>query len=544
MSYMNLITNSWILVRRKSGNRELVTPWSITDAHDSDPIVALDTARADFKGALAQFLIGLLQTAAAPDRGKGIDWNRWLEEPPTPDTLKELLMPYRDSFNLDGDGPRFLQDFTALGDEAKPIASLLIEIPGANALRNNTDHFIKRGGINGICPACAAAALFTLQTNAPSGGVGHRTSLRGGGPLTTLVVLDPKGEQLEATLWRDLWLNVLPQAQAEQLTGNSAFADPPATFPWLAPTRTSDKEGEDTYPEDAHPLQMYWGMPRRIRLELDDLQEGECDICAAQDMPLVTHYVTKNYGVNYSGAWEHPLSPHYIDDKSGMPMPSHAQPGGFSYRQWSSWVTPGNGRKPAQVVGYFHKERKIREAQLRIWAFGYDMDNMKARAWYETTVPLYLLPEDEGRERFIRQVDNLIEAATQTAYYVQGAIKEAWFKRPGDARGDTTFLRQAFFDRTEAEFYSLLRESREAALHGDEERSLRERWLQCLRREAERLFVERAESGAMDEGELARIARAHTGLLKKLRGNKLYEILDLPKPKKEKGKVKETADEI
>ncbi|WP_275100243.1 type I-E CRISPR-associated protein Cse1/CasA [Sedimenticola hydrogenitrophicus] len=544
MSYINLITDPWIPVRRKSGARELIAPWAITDGHDSNPIIALDAARADFKGALAQFLIGLLQTAAAPEPDKGIDWNHWLEEPPAPETLKTLFMPHAESFELGGEGPRFLQDYTPLSDEPKPIAALFIEIPGANALRNNTDHFIKRGGINGICPACATAALLTLQTNAPSGGVGHRTSLRGGGPLTTLVVLDPKGEQLEATLWRDLWLNVLPQAQVEQLTGNRSLARSAAIFPWLAPTRTSEKDGIETLPDDAHPLQMYWGMPRRIRLELDDLRKGVCDICATPDVPLVTRYVTKNYGVNYSSAWEHPLSPHYIDEKSGMPMPSHAQPGGFSYRQWSSWVVPGNGRKPAQVVAYFSRERNaLKDVQLRTWAFGYDMDNMKARAWYETTVPLYLLPEGEGRERFIRQVDNLIGAATQTAYYVQGAVKEAWFKRPGDARGDTTFLRQEFFDRTEAEFYSLLRDSHEAALHGGEEVSLRERWLQRLRREAERLFGERAESGALDVGELARIARAHTSLLKKLRGNKLYEILDLPKPKKEKKKVKETADE-
>lgn len=543
MSYINLITNPWIPVRRKNGAHELIAPWAITDGHDRNPIIALDTTRADFKGALVQFLVGLLQTAATPGRSKEIDWNRWLEAPPSPEELRTLFMPHADAFELGGDGPRFLQDFDPLSDEAKPIAALFIEIPGANALRNNTDHFIKRGGINGLCPSCAATALFTLQANAPSGGVGHRTSLRGGGPLTTLVVLDPKGEQLEATLWRNLWLNVLPQTQAEQLTGNSSLTEKAAIFPWLAPTHTSEKGGVETLPVDAHPLQMYWGMPRRIRLDLDDMREGECDICAAQAVPLVTRYVTKNYGINYSGAWEHPLSPHYIDDKSGMPMPSHAQPGGFSYRLWSGWVTPSNGRKPAQVVAYFHKERKLREAQLRIWAFGYDMDNMKARAWYETTIPLYLLPEGEGRERFIKQVDNLIEAATQAAYYTQGAVKEAWFKRPSDARGDTTFLRQEFFDRTEAEFYGLLRESHEAALRNGKDLSLRERWLQRLRHEAERLFIERAESGALNEGELARIARAHTGLLKKLRGNKLYEILNLPKPKKEKGKMKETVDE-
>ncbi|BAZ95177.1 CRISPR-associated protein, Cse1 [Thiohalobacter thiocyanaticus] len=540
---MNLINDQWLPVRRRSGRRERIAPWELTDGHDSDPVTALDAARPDFQGALAQFLIGLLQTAAAPDAQRGIDWDEWLEAPPSPQQLQELVGPYVDYFELGGEGPRFLQDFDELDDDPKPIASLLIEIPGANTLRNNTDHFIKRGGVNHICPACAAAALFTLQTSAPGGGAGHRTSLRGGGPLTTLVVLDPKGEKVAATLWRDLWLNILPQSHICQLTGNSERAEPAAIFPWLAPTRISGKGGEDTLPEHAHPLQMYWGMPRRIRLELEAPVEGECDICSTASETLLSRYVTKNYGINYSGAWEHPLTPHYIDEKSGMPMPNHAQPGGFSFRHWSGWITPGEARKPAQVVSYFHEHRRMDNAQLRLWSSGYDMDNMKARAWYETTVPLYLLPEGEGRRRFIRQVDNLIDAATQAAYYTRSAVKEAWFSRPGDAKGDTSFIRHEFMVRTEEAFYTLLRESHEVALNGGDEVPLRERWLQRLRSEAERLFEERAESGALDEGELARIARAHIDLRKRLKGNKLYELLGLSKPKKVKTMgVKETAN--
>ena len=538
MVSLNLIDEPWIPVKRKLGGRELIAPWSLTDRHDVDPIVALDTTRADFNCALAQFLIGLLQTAAAPDSAEGGDWGAWLTEPPEPERLRELFTPYASYFELGGDGPRFLQDREPLTDEPKPVSALLIEIPGANTLKQNADHFIKRGGIHGLCPACAATALFTLQTNAPSGGAGHRTSLRGGGPLTTLVMLDPKAEELEATLWRDLWLNVLPQEVVQQLTGNAKLTKPEAIFPWLAATRISSKGEPDTLPEHAHPLQMYWGMPRRIRLELEDLAEGECDICSAQGVPLVTHYVTKNYGVNYSGAWEHPLSPHYIDDKTGAPMPSHAQPGGFSYRHWSTWVVRSDTRLPARVVSYFN-EGKLADSQLRIWAFGYDMDNMKARAWYETTVPLYLMPLGEQRERFIKQVNNLIEAGIQVAGYVQGAIKDAWFRRPGDTRGDTSFLREAFFDRTEAAFYGLLRESHETVTSGKESVALREQWLGTLRKEGEALFEERAENGALDEGDLARIARAHNDLRKKLWGNKLYTLLELVKAKKEQGKEKE-----
>ncbi|MCU7864705.1 MAG: type I-E CRISPR-associated protein Cse1/CasA [Candidatus Thiodiazotropha sp. (ex Lucinoma borealis)] len=537
---MNLNKETWIPIRRKSGHQEKIAPWLLTDLHKTDPIVALDTPRADFNGALAQFLIGLLQTAAAPGESTQIDWLQWLSEPPAPERLSALFAPYAEYFELGGEGPRFLQDFEPLSDTPKPIAALLIETPGANTLKQNADHFIKRGGVDGLCPACAATALFTLQTNAPSGGAGHRTSLRGGGPLSTLVILDPKAEELEATLWRDLWLNVLPQDRVRQLTGNLKLTEPQAIFPWLGPARTSAKGEQDTLPEHAHPLQMYWGMPRRIRLDLENTIEGECDICASKSMTLITQFVTKNYGVNYSGAWEHPLSPHYLDEKTGAPMPSHAQPGGFSYRHWSAWVAKSDARMPARVVTHFDAG-KLSDSQLRVWAFGYDMDNMKARAWYETTVPLYLMPSGSQRVRFIRQVDNLIDAAVQTAIYLQGAVKEAWFRRPGDVRGDTRFLREAFFDRTEGDFYALLREIHKTATEEVDDTALRERWLGVLRKQAETLFQARAESGPQNEGDLARIARAHNDLRKRLWGNKLYTLLDLKKPKKQTEKDKGVA---
>ncbi|MDE9520027.1 type I-E CRISPR-associated protein Cse1/CasA, partial [Xenorhabdus bovienii] len=85
------------------------------------------------------------------------------------------------------------------------ISGLLIEAPGANTLKLNTDHFIKRGQCEVVSPEMAAIALFTLQINAPAGGVGHRVGLRGGGPLTILV----QPQTLDTPLWHKLWLNIV-----------------------------------------------------------------------------------------------------------------------------------------------------------------------------------------------------------------------------------------------------------------------------------------------------------------------------------------------
>jgi CRISPR system Cascade subunit CasA len=111
-------------------------------------------------------------------------------EPPTALVLSEWFAPLAPAFELDAEGARFMQDFSLTAEEgvSNEIGTLLIETPGENALKNNSDHFIKRGRISAMCPHCAATALLTLQINAPAGGVGNRTGLRGGGPLTTLVV--------------------------------------------------------------------------------------------------------------------------------------------------------------------------------------------------------------------------------------------------------------------------------------------------------------------------------------------------------------------
>ena len=528
---MNLITDPWIPVRLADGTRTIIRPAEI--AIQDNPPVALDALRADFNGALAQFLIGLLQTAFAPRDDD--EWIDRLENPPSVETLDQAFNAHVDAFALDGDGPRFMQDLEKFEQERnggrKPaensIANLLIDTPGDQTLRNNADHFIKRDRIKALCPACAAAALFTLQINAPSGGAGHRTSLRGGGPLTTLVVLDPEGSELPDTLWHNLWLNVLPRTV--RLTGNPGLTGPEHIFPWLAPTRTSDPKagGVDTTPEDVHPLQMYWAMPRRIRLDFEHASDGACDLCGAEGR-LVQRYWTLNYGINYVGAWRHPLTP-YQERESSDPLPLHPQPGGIGYRHWLGLVyaTPDDKERivPALVVDTFLRDSEGM-GQARIWAFGYDMDNMKPRCWYEAILPLYRVPE-QIRTRFALRVGEMIQGADAVTRMLRTAVKEAWFKRPGDVRGDTGFLADGFYQHTEADFYACLPRLIES-IPEDRDRSVLAEWHQTLKRAALSLFDEWTASGDLAFGDPARVARARDKLRKQLEGRRLRQILSLP----------------
>ena len=523
---MNLLDNPWLPVRREHSGTTMIVPWQITDRIDTDPIVALDTPRADFNGSLVQFLIGFVQTVFAPESES--QWSKLYENPPEPQQLKAAADAYGDAFNLDGDGPRFLQDFDPLEDDAKCIGGLLIEEPGGNTLKENRDLFIKRGQYNHLGLPAAIAALITLQTNAPSGGVGHRTSVRGGGPLTTLLVPDPLRDSLPINLWRLVWLNVLSQSELLAMSGDPAKDKPADIFPWLAPTRTSEaKVGKETTPIDAHPYQMYWGMPRRIRLELGELEVDECPL-AREQAPQVCSYRTHNYGVNYTGPWRHPLSP-YSRNKDGDYLPLHPQPGGIGYRHWLGLVLgERDGIEPAQAVVNSHASRARRRRPTRLWAFGYDMDNMKARAWYESIMPLYHI-EDAMHAAFVDDVKGMIIAATEIASNLRGQLKKAWFKPKHKVKGDLSFVVEAFWHQTEPDFYEHLGQVRERLEKGEPAQDVRESWFHTLRAESVVLFDQWTVAGTMEDEDPKRIAVARNELHKFNYKKTILQALRIPK---------------
>lgn len=423
----NLIREKWIPVRRRDGTRERIAPWEITTDWETNPIVALDAPRPDFNGALIQFLIGLVQTTAAPK--DDLEWEDRFYEPMSPELLRGLFATVAHAFELGGDGPRFMQDIDSLGGRERPIEHLLIDAPGVNTVENNRDHFVKRRSVEMLCPSCGATALFALQTDAPGEGAGHRTSLRGAGPLTTLVL---PGSMDSSTLWQMIWLNVLEEGVFLRTCGNASKTADSDRFPWLAHTRSSEKNGGcETTPEDIHPTQMFWGMPRRIRLEFDKREDGACDICGGISSIVIRWYRAKNYGVNYSGPWLHPLSPHIRKD--GVPEPVHARPGGVSYRHWLGLVQEDRnlGKEPARVIHHFRENRQRDRQQFRIWAFGYDIPKgqAKARCWYESAMPLTAVPS-AIQPVYENAIANLVMGAVKICENTRIAVKRAWHGKP------------------------------------------------------------------------------------------------------------------
>jgi CRISPR system Cascade subunit CasA len=540
---MNLLDEAWIPVRRSNGEQDWITPLQITEP----TIVALDARRPDFNGALIQFLIGLVQTTTPMD--SEIEWKQWNEKPPTAEQLKQWFEPVREAFVFDGDGARFMQDFGLRTKDVSEkdfnsISSLLIEAPGENTLKENKDHFIKRNSVNALCLGCAATALFTLQTNAPSGGAGHNTSIRGGGPLTTLLVAGNAH-----TLWQTIWLNIKKRSDFLAANGDATKTELEYSFPWVKAMNVLQLEGGQLTPIQVHPAHNYWGTPRRIRLDLEHISSGECDCCSRHSDVLVDRYITKAKGFDYKGGWSHPLSPYY-ENKPGEMLPLHPQPGGIGYKHWLAWSLGLQGNKknvqPASIVSYVLEAQRLKGKQCRLYAFGYDMDNMKARCWYESTLPLYSLSEKNKDELHAvqREIQRWLEAVDLAAFYLRGAVKSSWFGDGVDARGDYSFIDASFWSQTENGFYQLLRSLIEQARDEDIVAiSLREQWRDLLIKTAIRLFdADLVGAAPIAQQNPRRTAEAYNRLCASLRGDKLKESLKLLTAKTEKKTKKSKQD--
>ena len=490
---LNLITDPWIPAVRGDNERVVLRPWQIA----CTGITRLDWPRADLDLACLELLVGLLYLADPP-RHDG-DW-RERYDTPDPDRLRAALEPFAPHFELSGDGPRFLQDLEHFEDGAKrtdvnPPDMLLIDSAGESTRKNNADLMVKRNRYPALSLPLAAMALYALQAFAPAGGSGNRTSMRGGGPMVTLIQPLDGGAH---ALWRLIWANV-PVAVGAPLPATRAGE----ALPWLRATRTS-KNGETVTPAMSHPGEgeAFFGMPRRLRL----LFEGD----------TMTGVVQKKHGTHYA-LWQHPLSPYYREKPGAAFLPVHPKPGRVSYRNWLG-LAFGQGsetRRVAASVFRFHSMSNPPPAELLVG--GWAMSNMKPMDFDLNAYPTF--PLNETAEL---RVGPLVEAANAAAGAMMRALKAAMGMKGHAAEA----IREAFFARTEPDFVDATKAIVEA--HGPQ---IEEGWLNTLRRSALALFDQQALPALMDRGaaDIEATVNARRNLLSAFaRPTGVRKVLDLP----------------
>ncbi|MBB4210854.1 CRISPR system Cascade subunit CasA [Rhodothalassium salexigens DSM 2132] len=549
----SLLDHPWIPVRRANGWTGLVRPDQLTDFLEQceSPIVALAAPRPDVNGALLEFLIGLVSTTCPPDGDD--DWEPGWIAPPPPETLRAAFARHAQAFVLDGDGPRFLQDQEPLQGGETPVAALLIDAPGQQTQERNTDMFVRRGAVKTLSRPAAAWALLTLQTYAPSGGAGHMTSLRGGGPLTT-VVSPPENDPGTATLWHLVWLNVESRTACDQRRTTDAPTDPAAVYPWLGATRVSGKQGARTAQSHADPRHVWFGMPRRIRLTFRPAEPSEtCDLTGATDAIMVSGYVTRPYGFQYGeGGFQHPLTPHYRPKPNADWLPVHGGRQGIGYRDWLALTSneTDTARQPAACV----TAARDRLADLGIYdgvrlrAFGYDMNKKKACGWVEAEMPLLLGRDDDARDRIDDAARSMVAGANLIAAATADAVEKGLFAKSKNARGDFSALDARVWRQTEPAFFKALGEAADPkSADTAPSHAIRTRFLAVLRETACAVFDEAVPVEGLELTDFRRIVNARRWLTGHFvsatkTGKKVHEALGLPvappgKPKTRKTKT-------
>lgn len=503
---LNLLTDPWLPVVRAKTGAVLIRPAEIVSALADDPVLNPNWPRADLNIATYEFLIGLIFAAMPAESKRG--WLQRWEKPPTNAELDAALAPFAAAFNLDGEGPRFLQDIDDLPGDPNPCDALFIDSAGDSTRKKNADLMVKRDRYQVLSRPAAAMALYTLQAMAPAGGAGNRTSMRGGGPLITLVRPPSASGFSQPNLWQTIWANTPLQDEDEALTEK-----PERAFPWLKKTRTSEKDS--TYPEHGHPVQQFFGMPRRIRLVFErNSNRRTCDLTDMVDDVIVTGFVQRPWGVNYAG-WEHPLTPYYRTKPGEPPLPRHPSVGRFGYRQWID-VAIGKGdglRMPAAAVEAYIRDRAVNIQGPdnlnipRLLVAGWAMDNMKPLDFIEDEQQLHIAATPaRGRE-----IDNLArqmaEAADVAVRDTVWNVRRALFSEQATVDAEKTALdaiRESFYDATEDDFHEILARAAAPDPVGDDELrkigddELRKRWLDILRRRALMQFEAATSSSYSD----------------------------------------------
>lgn len=503
----NLIKDRWIPVRTADGGLRVIRPDQIGEVGVVQPA----WERPDLNLACYEFLVGLVYLAGPPLNTA--DWNK--RKSADAEKLRAQFSELELAFELNGGHYRFLQDTEDLVCEANPVDMLFIDSAGASTVKKCSDLFVKYQRYKELSLPLAAMALYAFQSQAPAGGAGNRTSMRGGGPLITLV--EP-AEKSKTPLWDVVWANVPDGVSIKKNELHSAL-------PWMRPTVTS-KKGETVHPSTQFPIpaEAFFGMPRRLRLDFSD--DGQ---------PTVTGVRQRPSGTNY-GLWKHPLSPYYSQKPGAELLPAHPRPGASTYRNWEG-VSLSRSEGLRQVADCVSTWRKRSNAASNLIVGGWSMDKMTPRDFQFSRQPLF--PFDDEAEDF---AIDLVEAANAFSLALAGAIQTATNTNEMGA-SQVEVCRDEFYSRTQEQFEGFV--GRVAA--GDKQEKIAQQWCKQTRAVALKIFETLIMPGLYRRSieDVEKIVEAHGRLRAAFEGygpktgKAAFEILclPLPKPRKKKERV-------
>ena len=468
---------------------------------------------------------------------------------PEPEILQACFEKVVFAFDLDNPGgAAFMQEHPDTNNHIEdfesaewlPIEDLIGGALSDNTRKGNKDLFVKSQQIRIISPYWAALALFNMQITGVLAWGQHRLGLRGNAPLTTLIMPDAKKQSL---LWQKLWLNVIYQEDIDLMPGDTEKQAFPNIFPWLTKTRVSPKK-EPTSPSDAHPLQHYWPMPRRIKLKFETI-DSVCDLTGMIISKGVSHYQRVTDGVYYTNGWVHPLTPYHRAAKDQFPKPVEGKLAGEGFRQWvalnyDEYVDAENKKMRwgrALAVKHFYEEKPSINLTTQLWCFGYDATNANVKCWYESTMPTFNL-SPENIDALKSHVSEVLQIAYQLSDELIFSLIRAWFRPQTDGSGKQSWnhikssinkaghlsayksIDNDYWSQLESPFSLLINQIINYGQETGQPLHIYGKWLKAIQSHCLKYFDQNALNEAIEEMDMKRVIEAKNYLLGAIYPNK------------------------
>lgn len=285
---MNLLYDPWIPVRADGGTGDFCQiTYEELLCQKSNWEISLP--RDDLEMACFQLLICLTQVLFLPSDYKML--RRQINDRLSHEEFSAGIAQAESRwFDLADPKTPFMQTRGVNTDEVTPIQKLLVGMPEGN----NHAFFNEVGEVRRLGAACTAIALFNQAVNTPSFGGGFKGGLRGGAPVTTLLL----GENLRDSVWR----NVISLDRVKNRIGKHYKYDLSKDKPsWVQPIQRK----ETIYSSDIGLLRGLFWQPAHVELLLPE-RDGKCDLLEVPSKIVYRGFKKEKFSYDLIGVWPHP----------------------------------------------------------------------------------------------------------------------------------------------------------------------------------------------------------------------------------------------
>ena len=165
---------------------------------------------------------------------------------------------------------------------------------------------------------------------------------------------------------------------------------------------------------------------------------------------------------------------------------------------------------------------------------------LEARGWYSKSMPLFNI-DIRDQDRILNHVHGVQKLASNMLWHCRTQVKAAWFEKPGDVKGDTSFIDLAYWQKTESVFFQLVTQISDNISNQSESSSLTDSasfWLKQMQNITLSLFDEYALSDLGNNRSMAKRIEARRALTGWLYGGKDIKSFktkyEIPEKKTEK----------